>query len=235
MRVVRTILIVAGAQSGHAQNFPANFPAKPVRIVTTVPGGGLDIAARIIAPKLTERLGQQVIVDNRGGVLSMELVARAPADGYTLLLASGSLWLTQFKGMSAAMLSLMSGESHLSFPNAAAAAAYVRARRLNGLAVTSAQPSALAPGLPTVAASGLPGYESKAILGLFAPAKTAPAIIELLNIEIVRVLGDAEVKQRLFDSGSESSPGKPQELTAVMKTDRATTGKMIQETGIRAE
>ena len=140
-----------------------------------------------------------------------------------------------FKGMSAAMLSLMSGESHLSFPNAAAAAAYVRARRLTGLAVTSAQPSALAPGLPTVAASGLPGNESKAILGLFAPAKTAPAIIELLNIEIVRVLGDAEVKQRLFDSGSESSPGKPQELTAVMKTDRATTGKMIQETGIRAE
>ncbi len=297
----------------HAQN----FPNKPLRIVTTVPGGGLDIAARILAPKLSERLGQQVIVDNRGGVLSMELVARAPADGYTLLLASGSLWLTSFmranvpwdtlrdyapvsllvtspniivthpslpvqsvrdlialakarpgelnystgqsgasahlagelfkhmakvnlsrvafKGMSAAMLSLMSGESHLSFPNAAAAASYVRAGRLNGLAVTSALPSALAPGLPTVAASGLPGYESKAILGLFAPVKTAPALVEVINAEVVRVLGNADVKQRLFDSGSGSAPSTPLELMTAIKTDMMFNGKMIRETGIRAE
>ena len=80
------------AQRASAQN----YPAKPVRIVTQVTGGSLDLAARLIAPKLSERLGQQVIVDNRGGVTSMEQVARAPADGYTLLVASGSLWTLQY-------------------------------------------------------------------------------------------------------------------------------------------
>ena len=72
------------------------FPAKPVRIITTVPGGGLDITARVIAPKLGERLGQQVIVDNRGSAISVETVQRAPGDGYNLLLASAGLWLSPF-------------------------------------------------------------------------------------------------------------------------------------------
>ena len=80
----------AGAASGQ------NYPVKPVRIVTGVPGGSLDLTARLIGPKLAERLGQQVIVDNRGGLISMEIAAKAPADGYTLLLASGSLWTSQF-------------------------------------------------------------------------------------------------------------------------------------------
>ena len=80
----------AGVVSGQ------NYPNKPIRIVTNVTGGSLDLTARLIAPKLAERLGQQVIVDNRGGIISMELVAKAPADGYTLLLAGGSLWISQF-------------------------------------------------------------------------------------------------------------------------------------------
>jgi tripartite-type tricarboxylate transporter receptor subunit TctC len=312
-RAIASCLLALGAGIAHAQG----FPAKPIRIVTTVPGGSLDLTARLLAPKLGERLGQQVIVDNRGGVTSMELVPRAPADGHTLLLASASLWLSEFlrdrvawdamrdfapvsmlvtspniivvhpslpvrtvgdlialakarsgelnystgqsgasahlagelframagvnivrvayKGQGPAMLSLITGEAQLSFPNASTGTPFVKAGKVKGLAVTTLQPSALAPGLPTAAASGLPGYESKAILGLFAPAKTPQAVIDLLNQEIVRALGDAEVRRRLFDSGAETAAGAPAELTAAMKSEIATTGRLIKQMGIRAE
>jgi tripartite-type tricarboxylate transporter receptor subunit TctC len=303
--------LCAGAASGQS------YPAKPIRIVTNVTGGSLDLAARLIAPKLSERLGQQVIVDNRGGVISMELVAKSPADGYTLLIASGSLWTLQYmrenvgwdalrdyapisllvtspnivvvhpslpvrsvkdlialakarpgelnystgqsgasahlagelfkamagvniqriayKGQGPAMLSLITGEAQLSFPNAASAAPFIKTGRIIGLAVTTSHPSALAPGLQTVAASGLPGYESKAIVGIFAPAKTPATIIDQLHQEIARALGNADVRQRLFDSGSEAIAGSPVELAAAMKSEMATTGKLIKDLGIRAE
>ena len=292
------------------------YPVKPVRIVTTVTGGSQDLTARLIAPKLAERLGQQVIVDNRGGIISMELVAKAPADGYTLLLASASLWTSQFlrddvpwdamrdyspisllvtspnvlvvhpslpvksvrelvalsrakagelnyssgqsgasshiagelfkalagvdivrvayKGQGPAMLALITGETQVSFPNAAAATPFMKSGKVRALAVTTAQPSALAPGLPTMAAAGLPGYESKAVLGLFAPARTPAPIIEQLSLETGRALNNADVKQRFFETGAEVVASSPAELTAAMKSEMATTGKLIKGAGIRA-
>jgi len=133
------------------------------------------------------------------------------------------------------MLSLVTGEAQVSFPNAASATPFIKSGKIRGLAVTTAQPSALAPGLPTVAASGLPGYESKANLGMFAPAKTPAPIIDQLNLQIVRVLNNADVKRRLFDSGVEVIAGSPAELAAAMKSEMATTGKLIKDVGIRAE
>jgi tripartite-type tricarboxylate transporter receptor subunit TctC len=294
-----------------------NYPVKPVRIVTTVTGGSQDLTARFIAPRLSESLGQPVIVDNRGGILSMELVAKAPPDGYTLLLASGSLWQSQFlrgsvpwdaakdyvpvalaatlpnliavhpslpvrsvkelivlakarpgdlnyssgqagssshlagelfkamagvnivrvayKGAGPAMLALITGEAQVSFPNTAAAMPNLSSGKLRALAVTTAKPSALTPGLPTAASSGLPGYESKAILGIFAPAKTPDAIVNRLNQEIVRVLSNPEVKRRMYDSGAEVAGGPPADLAEAIRLDVATTGKLIRDAGIRAE
>lgn len=308
---VGLMFVGAGVASGQ------DYPSKPVRIVTSVTGGSLDLTARLVAPKLANGLGQQVVVDNRGGLLSMELVAKAPADGYTLLLASGSLWTSQFlrpkvawdavrdfspitlavtlpniiavhpslpvrsirelialakarpgalnyasgqtgssshlagelfksmaqvdivripyKGAGPAMVALITGEAQVSFPNTASAAPHLPSGKLRGLAVTTAQPSALAPGLPTAAASGLPGYESKAMLGVFAPARTPAPIIDRLNQEIVRALNHAEVKRRLFDSGAEVAAGSPAELAEAMGSDMAATGKLIKEAGIRAE
>ena len=104
-----------------------------------------------------------------------------------------------------------------------------------GLAVTTSQPSALAPGIPTVAESGLPGYEMKAIVGIFAPAKTPSAIIDQLHQEIVRALNAPDIKQRVFDSGSDAVAGSPAELAAAIKSEMATTGKLIRKLGIRAE
>jgi tripartite-type tricarboxylate transporter receptor subunit TctC len=140
-----------------------------------------------------------------------------------------------FKGQGPAMLSLVTGESQLSFANAAAAMPFVKTGKIRGLAVTTAQPSALAPGLPTVAGSGVPGYESRAMLGMFAPAKTPPAIVEQLNREIVRALMSPDVSRRLFDSGAEVIARGPAELAAAMKDEIATTGKLIRQVGIRAD
>jgi tripartite-type tricarboxylate transporter receptor subunit TctC len=133
------------------------------------------------------------------------------------------------------MVALITGEAQVSFPNAASAMPFIKSGRIIGLAVTTAQPSALAPGLPTAAASGLPGYESKAMLGIFAPAKTPGPIIDRLNLEIVRVLNDADVRRRLFNSGLEVIASSPAEATAMMKSEMATTGKLIKDIGIRAK
>jgi tripartite-type tricarboxylate transporter receptor subunit TctC len=309
-------LAVAGAASAQSLSPTSvpSYPVKLIRIITTVPGGSLDLTGRIIAPKLSERLGQPIIIDNRGGILSMELVAKAPPDGYTLLIASASLWTSQFlresvpwdplkdyapvtllvispnilcvhpalpvksvkdlialararsgalnyasgqsgssshlggelfksmtgatiarvayKGAGPALLSLLTGETQVSFPNAASVTQHIKSGKVKALAVTTLKPSALAPGLPTVAASGLPGYESKAMVGLFAPARTPATIIEQINAEVVRALNDAEVKQRLFESGAEAVASSPAELLAEMKREMATMGRLLKPAGV---
>jgi tripartite-type tricarboxylate transporter receptor subunit TctC len=247
----------------------------------------------------------------------METVARAAPDGHTLLLASGSLWISQFlranvpwdplrdfspitlavtlpniivvhpslpvksvkelialarsrpgafnyssgqigssshlagelfrslagvtiqhvayKGGGPAILALLGGEVQVSFPNAGSASPHIQSGRMRALAVASARPSPLLPGLPSAADAGLPGYETAAILAVFAPAKTPAAIVDRLNREIVRILNRADVRQRLFDSGAEVVASSPAELLAAMKADMAITGKLVREAGIRAE
>jgi tripartite-type tricarboxylate transporter receptor subunit TctC len=106
---------------------------------------------------------------------------------------------------------------------------------LRALAVGSAQPSALAPGLPTIAASGLPGYEAVAMYGVFAPAKTPALLVKRLNQEIVRVLERADVKERLLNLSIEVIGSSPEGLLAQMKSDMNKLGKVIRAAGIRAE
>lgn len=120
------------------------------------------------------------------------------------------------------------------FPSAGSAAQHVKSGRLRALAVTSARPSALVPGLPTLAAS-LPGYESASPFGIFAPAKTPATLIERLNREIVRVLNSAEVKERFFNSGVETVGSSPAQLAAAVKSEMAKWGKLIRDAGIREE
>src|SRR5258706_1355619 len=107
------------------------------------------------------------------------------------------------------MLSLITGESQVSFPNAASAGPFMQSGKVRALAVTTAQPSALAPGLPTVAASGLPGYETVVIGGILAPAGTPDAIINRLNREIVQVLRRPDVKEKGLNIGVEVTTSSP--------------------------
>ncbi len=140
-----------------------------------------------------------------------------------------------YKGAAAGLAALIAGEVQVMFVTAAAAVPHIKAGRVRALAVTTAQPSALLPDSPTIAASGLPGYESASIYGIFAPARTPRPIINKLNHEIVRVLNKPDVKEKLFNTGAEAVGSSPEQLAALVKSDMVTSGKLIKDAGIRRE
>ena len=274
-----------------------NFPARPLRIVAAEPGGGGDLIARLIAHELTASLGQQVIVENRGGasgIIAASTVAKASPDGHTLLFYSGFVWTlplmksvpydpvkdfipitltarapnilvvspalpvksvkdlialakakprelsyassgsggtphlaaelfksmagialvhVPYKGQAQALSDLIGGQIQVMFPNAASAAPHIKPGRVRALAVTTAVPTALAPGLPTVASAGLPGYESEVLFGAFVPAKTPGAIVEKLHREIVNAVRNPDIKEKLFNTGAEATGTSSSEST----------------------
>ena len=139
-----------------------------------------------------------------------------------------------YKGTGPAMTAVMSGEVHAMFASAGGAAPHVKSGRLRAIAVGSARPSALAPGLPTIADSGLPGYVSEALHAMFAPARTPPAIVARLNQEVVRYLQSAEAKDIFLKAGIEAAPGSPEELRAIMKSEIANIGMVLKAAGVGA-
>jgi tripartite-type tricarboxylate transporter receptor subunit TctC len=139
-----------------------------------------------------------------------------------------------YKGAGPAVNDLLSGQVQVMFPTTASSLQHVKSGRLRALGVTSPKPSALAPGLPAVAESGLPGYESVVIYGLFAPAKTPPAIVTRLNAEIVPFLRSEATTERLLNSGVEPGGGPPSDLAATMASEMSRLGKLIKEARIRA-
>lgn len=140
-----------------------------------------------------------------------------------------------YKGSGPAMAAVMSGEVHVMFPGVGAAAPHVQSGRLRALAVGSAQPSAFLPGVPTVAAAGVPGYVSEALHALFAPAATPAAITARLNQEIVRFLQTSEARQTLIAGGVEAASSSPDELIATMKSEMANIGKVLKAAGVRPQ
>ena len=292
-----------------------SYPNKPIRIVTAGAGGGSDFQARQIAQGISGPLGQPVIVENRGGGLTPEILLRAGHDGYTVSLSGANLWITPllrkapyemkdfvpislisrevnllvvnpgvpaksvkelialakskpgelnyagttvggpqqlgaelFKSMAgvnivsvpyksavAAVTAVISGEVQMLVIDAGLVAPHVKSGKLRALGVGSAEPSALVPGLPTVSASGLPGYEWSLMSGMFAPAGTPAAVINRLNLEIVRVLRTPEVRERFLNTGIEIVGSSPEEFAAIVKSDTAKTAKVIKEAGIKVD
>lgn len=135
----------------------------------------------------------------------------------------------RYKGAGAVLTDLVAGRVQLSFSTATSVAAHLKSGRLRALAVTSARPSVLFPGLPTVASAGLPGYESTSTTGIFAPAGTPAAILDRLNQEIVKALHSAPVRDRFLSAGSEVVASSPEQLAALMASDVARLGKLIQD------
>jgi tripartite-type tricarboxylate transporter receptor subunit TctC len=302
--------------SGVACANAAEYPVKPLRIVTSEAGGGNDVPARIVAQGLTLALGQQVVIENRpSGVVPAEIVAKAAPNGYTLLFYNNALWTApliqttpydmlrdftpvsavaravnvlvvnsalpaksvaelialaktkpgglnygssgtgasnhlaaemfrtmaqidivrvNYKGAGPALTALIAGELQLMFPSAGAATPHVRAGRVKALAVTSAAPSALFPGLPAIAVT-LPGYESLAIYGLFAPAGTPPAIIVRLNTVVAQFLVRADIQERFAAAGMDAAASTPGQLGASVRAEVARIGKVIRAAGIRGD
>ena len=316
-RLLGTGLLISVAGAAGAQS-AAGYPNKPIRIVMSAPGGGNDLAARIIAQGLTRSMGQQVVLDGRAaGVVPGLIVSKAAPDGYTLLYFANSVyliplmtsnppydsfkdfsWITlavispnvlvvhpslpvnsvkelialararpgeinyasasngtsnhlaaemfkamtgvnlvrvPYKGGAPALNAVVANEAQLMFPTAGAVIPLVKAGRIRALAVTTAQPSALLPGLPTVASAGFPDFESASLTGVYAPAKTPAAIIRRLNQEIVRVLDQADVKERLFNTGVEVVASTPEQFAAAVKSEMTRMGKVIKYAGIRVE
>jgi len=312
------LFLTSGLTSGLASG--QDYPNKPVRIITGAPGGGIDFTARLVAEGLTASMGQQVIVDNRGGgggIVAGEIIAKAPPDGYTLMVYSNNIWLLPylqknvsfdpvrdftpisqvssapnslvvnpalpvttvkeliayaranpgklnyahggiggsnhlsaelFKSMTGvnivgvayksnplAFIDLMANQVQLMFAVATSVGPHVTSGRLRAIAVASAKPTTLAPGLPTIAESGVPGYENAALFSVFAPAKMPAALINRLNREVVGWVRRPDIKERFFNAGAEVIASSPQELAVVMKADMARWGKLIKEAGIRGE
>jgi tripartite-type tricarboxylate transporter receptor subunit TctC len=298
-----------------------NYPTKPIRfIAANSAGGGLDIVARAISPKLAAVLGQQVIVDNRAGAagsLASEITAHAPPDGHTILVASlgglavntnlykglnyhplrdlaaitfatsqsnvlivnlavpaksvqelialaraqpgkltygssgagnaghlaAELFKTMtktdmvhvpYKGGAPAMIDLIAGQVQLVFSSAPTAVPQVKAGKVRALAVTTIRRSAVLPELPTIAESGLPGYEADNWYGIVTTTGTPRPIIDRLNAEIGRALLSPDVKQLLFNQGLEVHTSTPAEFGAYMKSEFDKWAMVIKDAGITA-
>ncbi len=314
LRVLPALLLIltgTTAINTHAASAPA-YPAKPIRIVTSLAGGGNDFAARVMALGLTAPLGQPVIVDNRGGELAPEIVAKAVPDGYTLLVAGSSFWIgplmhksawdpvkdfapisfttsapnvlvshpslavssikelidyakakpgtlnygssaigaaahlagelfksmtgvnivhIPYKGQGAANAAILGGEVQLTFATPAPITALLKSGKLKALAVTSAKPTALLPGVPTIAAT-VPGFQIGSATSIAAPARTPAAIINRLNQEVVKLLNQSDVKEKFFNVGVEVVGSTPQEFGAAMKSEMSRLGKVIKDAGL---
>ena len=293
-----------------------DYPTRAVRIVTAPAGGGNDFSARLVARGISGPLGQQVIVDNRPTVLAPEIVAKSPADGYTVLLNGSAHWigpfvskvsydpvtdfaplilvdrtpvilvvhpslpvknvkqvialakakpgqlnvssgapgasnylggmlfnyyakvdilLVPYKGAAPAMTAVMSGETQLMFASPGGSMSHVRSGRLRALGVGSEKPSELAPGIPTIASSGVPGYVCETLHAMFAPAGTPAAAISRLHQAIDRFLQSAEGKNQFIKGGVEAAPSTPDQLAAIMKSEMATIGKVLRAAGVKPQ
>jgi tripartite-type tricarboxylate transporter receptor subunit TctC len=308
--------VAIASHSAIAQN---GYPSRPIRlIVPSAAGGGTDFTARTIGQKLTESLGQTVIVDNRSGAagnIGVEIAAKSNPDGYTLVMpitsfpinphlypklpfdtlkdfapvvlaSSAPLFLVinpsipaksvneliavakakpgqlnyansgngttahlagellkkmagvnlvsvPYKGGGPAVIDLIAGRVQIYFSTIPAALAHVQAGKLRGLAVTTTKRVNLIPDVPTVAESGLPGFEVVGWFGIFAPAATPKPIISKLNKEINELLRSPETQQRFASQGLIPGGGTPEELGKFLRAELTKWGALIREAGIQ--
>jgi tripartite-type tricarboxylate transporter receptor subunit TctC len=319
-RLSLALLVLAiGALAGTASAAP--YPDRPVKILVGFSaGGGTDVAARVMAQKLTDALGQSVVVENRpgaSGMLAAEAAAKAAPDGYTLMMgsqttlavapalyrkfgidaardfagvamagvsplvmvvhpslpvqsvkdviglakakpgtlnfASGGLGTTPhmagelfaiqagikmvhvaYRGEAPAINDLLGGQIPLIFANLSAVIGNVRAGSLRALAVTSAQRSASAPDIPTIAEVALPGFDAATWFALVAPAGTPREIVKRINAEVTRIVAASEVQQRFADLGMTISAGTPDALDGYIKSEIAKWAKVIKDADVQA-
>lgn len=309
-------LFALSAVDSHAQA----YPGKPVRlIVPFAAGGGADITARLVAPALSERLGQQVVIDNRGGAggtIGAALAAKAAPDGYTLLLASanlaagvslfgklpydppkdfaavtlltktpsilavhpslpvksvkelialakarpgeinyaggvnstlhlyGELFKTMAKvnmvhvsynGTGPAVIAALSGEASVIMAPAISLLPHIKSGRLRALAITTSQRAAALSDLPTVAESGVPGFDAAQWYGILVPTGVPEQIIARLNSECVKVVQAPDFSSRMTRDASIPMGTSPQEFSAFLRDEIAKWAKVVKFSGARVD
>lgn len=312
------VMVAAGVGPAHAQS--AAYPARPVRIVVPfAPGGGVDVTARILAQRLTERTGQSFFVENRtgaSGIIGVEHVAKSPPDGYTLLVGSqttqavvpaiykvsydtardfapvtviatspllivvhpslpvksvkdlialararpgqltfgaaaggtphmaGELFklmakvdmlFVPYKGEGPAVNDTMGGQISMVFSNLPVVLPHARSGRLRPVAVTTAQRVSTASDIPTVAESGLPGFEAATWFGLVAPAAVPRDIIARLNAESAAALNVPEVKERMAAQGLFVVANSVEQFAELLKSEIPRWAKVVRDAGIKPQ
>jgi tripartite-type tricarboxylate transporter receptor subunit TctC len=140
-----------------------------------------------------------------------------------------------YKSAASALADLIGGQVQMTFGSAGSIGPHVKSGRLKALAVSSLKPTPLLPGVPTIAESGVPGYVSLSVQGVFAPARTPLAVINRLNRELVKVLNLPDVKEKVFNSGVETVGSTPEEFASMVKSEMARMGKVIKDGRIRAD
>jgi tripartite-type tricarboxylate transporter receptor subunit TctC len=297
------------------------YPARTVRVIVPfAPGGGTDIVARILGQQLSQKLGQSFVIENRpagSGIVGADLVAKAPADGYTLLFAFSSLsssaklfshlpydpirdfapvalattspllavvpaslpaksvsefiahakahpgklnygssgpgssphlatelFLSMtgtqmahiaYKGIAPALTALLADEVQFSLVPIAVGMPHVRSGKLRALGVAGLSRSSAAPELPTIAESGLPGFEVIGWWGLLAPAKTPRSAVDLLNRELRAALELPDVRRTLLDQGMDPAGGAPEQFGALIKADMDKWGEIGRRLGVKLD
>ena len=139
-----------------------------------------------------------------------------------------------YKGSGPALNDVMAGQVKVMFATTTSSSGHIKAGKLRALAITSAQPSPTAPGLPTIASSGVPGYAAESIYGIWAPAKTSPAILDRLHQEITKVLNAPQTRERFLATGAEVVASTPQAFAAEIKAESTRLDKVFKAAGIRA-
>ena len=151
------------------------------------------------------------------------------------MMAGVKLQNISYKGEQPALTDMLGGQLPMMFSNVSAAMPHVKSGKLRGLAVTSAARIDGAPGLPTVAEAGLPGYETATWLGIVAPAATSREVVAKINAEIQRVMALPEVREKLIAQGLTLSGGTPEQFGAYIRSEHAKWGNLIKDAGIKAE
>ena len=319
--LIAGLLVATAAITSHSQTSsatpPSAYPNKPVKVVVPYPPGGpTDIVARVVFQQVSEATGQQFVIENRagaGGNIGAEAVARAPADGYTLLIGttahainmsmfkglsyhvikdftpvtlltqgplmlvatpsfpannvrelialakakpdtlnfassgngqsthlSGALFNSMadiklshvpYKGSAPALTDVVAGQVPLMFDTMLSALPFVKSGKLKALAVTSPLRSPAAPEVPTIAESGLPGYEVFAWNGLLAPAGTPKAVIAQLSEELKKAMQLPQVKEKFSAQGFAASWNTPEQFGGFLGGEVAKWAKTVKASG----
>jgi len=310
--IISITLLAAAAWAGSAMAADA-YPVKSIRfLVGYAPGGGTDTMARTVAAKLTDSLGQQVIVDNRPGAnanIAAEIASKATPDGYTVMFISVSHAISRslykklnydlvrdfsplinissvpmfmvvppssapksvadllalaksksinyassgggspehiaaellksmakinmthvpYKGGAPSAVALISGEVQVGFNTAPVAVPHIKNGRMRALAVTSAKRNPALPDVPTVAESGVAGYDMINWYGAVVPTGTSAAAISRLNADINKALQLPDVRQRLGSLGADPLGGSSASFGAYIKSEISKYAKVVRE------
>jgi tripartite-type tricarboxylate transporter receptor subunit TctC len=219
----------------------SDVPYDPVKDLTAITVAAMSPNILVVHPSLPVKSVKEFIAlaKSRPGKLNYATGASGSSNHLAgeLFQAMAGVKMVRipFKGAGPAVIALVGGQVDLMFASTNSAWPHVKSGRLRALGIASLKPSELAPGLPTLAAAGLPGFEAASMHGAFAPIRTPPAVVSLLNQEMVRILSQPDVKQKLASAGLDIVANTPDEASAKVKSEMAKWGKVIRDTGIRED